>query len=97
MNLLTNFEPAVNVALGLITFASIFNIMQFHHSKINIILGVGSMVFINLGCMYLIIADKNWEYMIKTSAFNCFIGICFAYLVIFLTEKLTAEKEVSMT
>ena len=97
MNFLSNFDPALNVGLGLITFSSIFNIMKFHHSKINMILVVGSMLFINLGCMYLIIADKNWEYMIKTSAFNCFIGICFAYLVIFLTEKLTAEKEVSMT
>ncbi len=97
MNFLSNFDPALNVAFGLITFSSIFNIMKFHHSKLNIILCVGSMFFINLGSMYLIIAEKNWDYMMKTSAFNCFIGICFAYLVIFLTEKLSTEKEVTMT
>ena len=97
MSFLSNFDPALNVALGLITFSSILNIMQFHHSKINMILVVGSMLFINLGSMYLIIAEKNWDYMIKTSAFNCFVGISFAYLVIFFTEKLSAKKGVTMT
>jgi len=61
MNFLSNFDPTLNVALGLITFSSIFNIMKFHHSKINIILVVGSMLFINLGSMYLIVAEKNWN------------------------------------
>jgi len=87
MNFLSNFDPALNVTLGLITFSSILNIMQFHHSKINMILVVGSMLFINLGSMYLIIAEKNWDYMIKTSAFNFFVGICCAYLTVFFAEK----------
>ncbi len=95
MNFFSNFDPALNVALGLITFSSIFNIMQFHHSKINIILVVGSMLFINLGCMYLIIAEKNWDYMIKTSAFHCFIGICAAYLTVFVIEKLIVKTSKS--
>jgi len=97
MNILTNFYPSLNVTLGLITFLSIHNIMQFHYSKINMILVVGSMLFINLGSMYLIIAEKNWDYMIKTSAFNCFVGICFAYLSVFFAEKLSARKEGIMT
>ena len=87
MNFLSNFDPALNVALGLITFSSILNIMQFHHSKINMILVVGSVLFINLGSMYLIITEKNWNYMIKNSTFNCFIGICCAYLTEFFSEK----------
>ena len=97
MDFLSNFDPALNVALGLITFSSILNIMQFHHSKINIILIVVSMFFVNLGSIYLTIAEKNWDYMIKTSAFNCFFCICCAYLSVFFAEKLSAKNEVSIT
>ena len=88
MNFFSSCGQSLDVGLGIITFCTIFNIMLYHHSKINIIICVGSMFLVNLGSMRLTCAEDDWQYIIKTSAFHCFVGICFAYLAVFLAEKI---------
>lgn len=87
MNFLSNCSPGVILVMGLLTFCSILKVMSSYNSRINVILVVSSMFFINLGSMILICGENGLEYNLKTSAYHCFIGICCSYLSVFFVEK----------
>jgi hypothetical protein len=88
MNFFSSCSQSWDVGLGIITFCTVFNIMLYHHSKINMIISVGSMFLVNLGVMRMTCTEDSWQYIVKTSAFHCFVGICLAYLAVFLDEKI---------